>query len=383
MVKLMPKNLIETSKLSGISEMFNLANEINGDLIRFETGGVDFDTPKHIINSANQAMLDGKTNYSPYKGTDDLRNAIISKLERKNGIIKKLDDIIVTNGASQALFLTFQALLNKGDEVVLADPSWPHFSEMIKLSEGVPVEVPFLSKDGQGFDATSLENSITSKTRIILINSPHNPTGAVLSKKDLEEVAEIAADKRLTVISDEVYEDFVYDSNKHVSIGSMHENTISIYSFSKTYAMCGWRLGYIAADPKLVNAMVKLHVYSVTCIPPFVQIAGQTALDGDQSSVSKMAKTYEKRRDRMVNGLNSISGIKCPKPKGSLYVWPDTSKYGKSKDVAIRLLKKGKCVTVHGSAFGSEGEGRLRLSLSLDEKQINEGIKRIGNVLEG
>lgn len=382
MVKLMSKGLVEASNLSGISEMFNLANGIKGDLVRFETGGVDLPTPSHIIKSANAAMLDGKTNYAPYNGTDGFRNAIVNKLELKNKIHKKMEDILVTAGASEALFLAFQAMLEKGDEVVLANPSWPHFAEMIKLAEGVPVDVPFLSGDGQRFDASVLENSITSKTRIILINSPHNPTGAILSKKELEQVAEIAMDKRLPVISDEVYEDLVFDSNKHTSIGSMYDEVISVYSLSKTYAMCGWRVGYIAANPKLVEAMVKLHVYSVTCIPSFIQIAGQTALEGDQSSVSEIVKIYEGRRNRLVNGLNSIPGIKCPVPKGALYTWPDISQYGSSEDVARRLLDHGHCVTVHGSAFGSKGDGKLRLSLSLDEDRIKEGIKRIRGELE-
>jgi aspartate/methionine/tyrosine aminotransferase len=373
----MTKELVEGAKLSGISEMYDLANRMGTDLIRFETGGVDFPTPGHIIRSANAAMLEGKTNYAPYKGHDNLRSAIAGKLERKNGIHKGIEEILVTTGGSEALFLLFQTMLGKGDEVILANPSWPHFAEMIRLSDGLPVEVPFLSEDGQRFDGALLEQAITSRTAAILINSPHNPTGNVLSKSNLEQIAEIAGPKNIPVISDEVYEDLVYDSNKHVSMGSVYDNVISLYSFSKTYAMCGWRMGYIAANAKLVDAMTKLHIYSVTCVPSFIQMAGQTALEGDQSEVSKMVKAYEQRRNCMVNGLNSIPNIKCPVPKGALYAWPDISHYGSSKDVAKRLLEKSRCVTVPGSAFGSMGEGRLRLSLSLSEDRINEGIKRI------
>jgi aspartate/methionine/tyrosine aminotransferase len=377
----MSKYLLDTVKLSGISEMYDLANKMGGDLVRFETGGVDFPTPEHIIKSANASMLEGGTNYAPYKGHDSLRSAISIKLARKNNIHKRLDDIMVTMGASEALFLVFQAILQNGDEVILADPSWPHFSEMIKLARGVPVGVPFISADGQEFDASLLEDRITPQTRAILINSPHNPTGNVLSDNDIRQVSEIARRKGMLVISDEVYEDLVYDTNKHLSIGATYENVISLFSFSKTYAMCGWRLGYIAADSKLIDAMTKLHIYSVTCLPSFIQMAGQTALEGDQSGVSKMAKQYEQRRDCLVAGLNSIPHIKCPVPKGALYAWPDISHYGKSKDVAKMLVEKSRCVTVPGSAFGSKGEGKLRLSLSLSTDRINEGTTRIKEAL--
>ncbi len=379
----MARELIEASRLSGINEMYNLANRMGGDLVRFETGGVDFPTPSHIVKSASDAMSEGKTNYSPYKGHDGLRSAISAKLERKNGIRRGIEEIMVTTGGSEALYLVFQAILGSGDEVIISNPSWPHFAEMIKLSGGVPAGVPFISKDGQRFDAAALENGITPRTRAILINSPHNPTGNVLSKDELEQVAEIAGRKGIPVVSDEVYEDLVYDSNKHVSIGSMYSNVISLYSFSKTYAMCGWRLGYIAADAKLIDAMTKLHIYSVTCVPSFIQMAGQTALEGDQSGVKEMVKAYERRRNRLVKGLNSIPNVRCPLPKGALYAWPDISHYGSSKDVARRLVEQGRCVTVHGSAFGSEGEGRLRLSLSLSEERIDEGVKRVKEELCG
>jgi aspartate/methionine/tyrosine aminotransferase len=354
--------------------MYNLANSMGGDLVRFETGGVDFPTPDHIVKSANAAMLEGKT---PYKGNDGLRSAIAAKLERKNGIHKSTEEIMVTTGGSEALFLVFQAMINKGDEVIVANPSWPHFAEMIKLSGGLPVEVPFISKDGQKFDAAPLERAITSRTRAILINSPHNPTGNVLSEDELKQIADLAGQKGIPVISDEVYEDLVYDSNRHVSIGSLYDNVISLYSFSKTYAMCGWRLGYLAADVKLIDTMTKLHIYSVTCVPSFIQMAGQTALEGDQSGVSDMVKAYKQRRNCLINGFNSIPNIKCPIPKGALYAWPDVSYYGKSNDIAKRLVEKARCVTVPGSAFGSSGEGRLRLSLSLSEDRINEGIRRM------
>jgi aspartate/methionine/tyrosine aminotransferase len=298
-------------------------------------------------------------------------------LEKVNGIRKSKEDILVTAGASGALFLVFQALLNRGDEVLLADPSWPHFAEMIKLSGGTTTGVPFISKDGKEFDAAALENSITGKTKVLLINSPHNPTGAVLSRKNLEEIAKIAEKRKLKVISDEVYEDFVYDLNKHDSIGSFYDNSISVYSFSKTYAMCGWRLGYVGADAHTVELMTKLNLYSITCIPPFIQMAGIAALEGDQSSVQEMVRRYRNRRDILVKGLNEINGIKCPSPNGSIYVWPDVSGLGESRSIAESLVKKSKCVTVPGEVFGANGNGRLRLSLSIDESRINEGLKRI------
>jgi aspartate aminotransferase len=373
----MSKILIDSTLNSGISEMFNLANKIGGDLIRFETGGVDLPTPERIIKSASDAMFIGETNYAPYKGIDSLRESIIKKLELKNKISKNIDDILVTAGGSEALFLTFQALFEKGDEIIISDPSWPHFVEMIKFSGGVAVPAQFISRDGQKVDLDIVERLITTKTRAILINSPHNPTGAVLSKKDLERVVEIAEKYKLIIISDEVYEDFVYGSNKHISIGSLYDNVISIYSLSKTYAMCGWRLGYVAANPELVDRMTKLHMYSITCIPRFIQTAGKAALDGDQSDVRNMVKIYESRRNLLVNRLNGIDNINCPMPKGALYAWPDISKYGNSKEIAIKLLQKAGCVTVPGSAFGAGGEGRLRLAMSLSEEEINKGIDKI------
>jgi len=376
------KEELDEIRFSGIGEMFNLANRIGGDLIRFETGDVDFATPAHIVESATEQLHNGLTHYAPYKGYDTLRQAIVNKLALKNRITKSLEDILVTSGGSGALYLAFQALLSEGDEVIISNPSWPHFAEMIRLAGGVPVEAPFISRDGREFDSAILENAITSKTRIILVNSPHNPSGAVLNKKDLREIAAIAEKCGATVLSDEVYESFVFDSNEHESIATISDNVVSVYSFSKTYAMCGWRLGYISANPILVERMTKLNLYSVTCIPPFIQLAGLAALEGDQTCVYEMVHAYQKRRDQLVTGLNAIPGVKCPSPRGSVYVWPDISYYGDSRNVAKQLVEKAKCVTVPGCVFGSNGEGRLRLSLSLDEAKIAKGIARLGEGLQ-
>lgn len=368
---------LEKSKFSGIGQMFNLANNLGGDIIRFETGDVDFPTSAHIIDYACNKLRQGFTHYAPYQGYDKLREAIVNKLDQFNHIEKKSEELLITAGASGALFLSFHALLKKGDEVILANPSWPHFLEMIKFAGGVPKLIPFISADGQKFFPEVLEGAITTKTKAILINSPHNPTGFIFTKKELGKIAEIAEKSNIIIISDEVYENFTYGSNRHYSIGSLYDNVISVYSFSKTYAMCGWRLGYIASNSMLTSLMTKLSMYDITCVPLFIQMAGLAALKGDQSGISKMVNVYKDRCKSIVDGLNSIDGIKCVMPKGSIYVWPDVSNLGNSDYVAETLVKKSRCVTVPGEVFGSEGKGRLRLALSLDKNRIEEGIERI------
>jgi aminotransferase len=368
---------LEKSRFSGIGKMFNLANSMGGDLVRFETGDIDFPTPKHIVDFAHDELKQGFTHYAPYQGYERLREAIVNKLRKFNNIEKKQEDLLITSGASGALFLAFQALLKRNDEVILADPSWPHFDEMIKFANGVARPTPFLSADGQRFLPEVLEDAITKRTKVILLNSPHNPTGFVFTKKDLQKIADIAEKSNITVISDEVYESFTYGLNTHYSIGAVYDKVVSVYSFSKTYAMCGWRLGYVASNRILSELMTKLSLYSVTCIPPFIQMAGLAALEGNQKSVKNMVKTYANRCYTLANNLNSIDGMSCKMPKGSIYVWPDVSKIGNSFQVAEELVRKSKCVTVPGEVFGRGGKGRLRLAVSLSSMQIREGLKRI------
>jgi len=370
---------------SGIMAVFEKAQRMRG-LIRFELGEPDFNTPSHIRDAAKRALESGFTHYTSSRGMIELRREIARKLEEDNGIVASPDsEIVVTAGACGAVYLAMLALVNPGDEVLLPDPAWPAYEPSALLAEASVVHYPTREEDNFTPNSKSIRERITPKTKILLINSPNNPTGSVASSTTLKEIANLAEEYRLTVISDEVYEKFIYDGMRHQSfaaLSGMAERTVTINSFSKTYAMTGWRLGYAAAPANIVAEMAKLNLYANTCANSIAQMAGIEAIRGSQECVREMAEEYDRRRRFVLQRLNKISKITCTRPEGAFYVFPNISRLGMSSlDFSMHLLENGKVSTVHGSDFGEHGEGYLRISYATSMANLKEGLDRLEAVV--
>lgn len=367
--------------LSGIRKMFDLAERYLG-VINLALGEPDFTTPQHILDAASDAMKAGYTHYTPNAGLVELKEAIAEKLRRENGInADPSTEIIVTVGAMGALSLAMLAMINPGDEVLVPDPGFESYKAQVRLADAKPVPLPLREENGFGIDSNDIINRISSKTKALVINSPSNPTGACMSEKELRSIARIACEYDLVVISDEAYENILYDGTKHLSIASlpeMRERTISIYTFSKTYAMTGWRIGYAVANEMIIREMIKLQGHMIVHPSSISQKAAIAALRGPQDCVQKMIKEYEERRNLVVDGINKIPGITTLKPKGAFYLFPNISRLGLSSlDLAMYLLEKAGVVTVPGTSFGEYGEGYIRLSYSTSREKIIEAISRI------
>jgi len=347
------------------------------DIIHFDLGEPDFPTPEIIRKAAKEAMDKGLTHYTSSAGMKELRDAISEDLGNF-GVDFSSDEIIVTPGAKQAILYGLFATVNSGDEVIIFDPSWPTHASIVKIAEGVPVRIK--TNENLEPDIDFLKKNITKKTRMILVNSPNNPTGAVYEKKTLEQIAEIANENNLLVMSDEIYKEMVYD-RKHTSFASlngMKERTIHIDGFSKTFAMTGWRLGYIAAKAPIIKNVLKLQQNSATCPAAFVQAAGIVALKEARQETKKMIKEYKQRRNLILKGLMKIGRIKIPIPHGAFYVFPDFSFTKLSSDeLQSRLLEEKGVSTIPGNAFGKEYDGFLRISYATSKERILEGLSRL------
>ncbi len=361
----------------------NLASELKSqgkDIISFSLGEPDFATPKHIIDAAKASLDRGDTHYTPSPGIPELRKAIAEKLKKENGIAAQAGNIIVTPGAKQAIFEVMLSVLEEGDEAILFDPAWVSYEPCIKLAGAKPVWVP--TNRDNGFTPARLADYVTKKTKLIVINSPCNPTGSVYGKDTLEEIAGLAVDKNIMVLSDEIYEKIIYD-REHISTGSldgMQELTITVNGFSKAYAMTGWRLGYVHAPKRIYESMLKLHSHSVSQATSFVQYAGIAALQGDQTCVADMVAEFRARRDLLIKGLNEL-GIKCAKPDGAFYAFADVSEYGSGEEVAELLLNKAFVATTPGAAFGEAGNDFIRISYATSQERIREALRRMEAVL--
>lgn len=362
----------------------NLASELKSkgkDIISFSLGEPDFDTPGHIVDAAKASLERGDTHYTPSPGIPELRKAIAEKLRKENNIDAQAGNIIVTPGAKQAIFEVTLSVLEEGDEAILFDPAWVSYEPCIKLAGAKPVWVPTNREDG--FIPVGLGEYITKKTKLIVINSPCNPTGGVYGKETLKEIADIAVDNNIMVLSDEIYEKIIYDK-EHVSIGSfegMQELTITVNGFSKAYAMTGWRLGYVHARKDIYEQMLKLHSHSVSQATSFVQYAGIAALQGDQGCVAEMVREFRARRDLLIKGLNEL-GIKCAKPEGAFYAFADVSAYGSGEEVAELLLNKAFVAATPGAAFGEAGNDFIRISYATSQERIKEALRRMEAVLK-
>jgi len=351
------------------------------DIAHMEIGDLSFDTPKNICEAAVKAIYAGYTHYGPAAGLPDLRQAIADYISNTRGIDVTLDEVVVTPGAKPIMFYGILTCVNEGDEVIYPNPGFPIYESVINFVGAKPVPVPLLEEVDFRFDLDILRKSITKKTKMIIINSPHNPTGGVLLKSDLEVIAELAIKNDIIVMSDEVYSNIIYDGMKHESIASlpgMKERTIIIEGHSKTYAMTGWRLGYGVMRPELVDQIAKLMVNSNSCTAGIIQMAGLEALTGPQDSVKVMVDELRRRRDRIVDGLNAIEGITCKRPHGAFYVFPNVTGVPMSfEKLPDYLLYDFGVATLAGTAFGEYGKGYLRLSYAGSMEAIEKSLERI------
>ena len=366
--------------------MFDLSRGVP-DLVHLEIGEPDFPTPSHIIEAAKNALDEGHTRYTPNAGDPELLKRISEKLSKDNKIeADPKSQIMVSSGAMQAISSTILVTINPGDEVLIPDPGYESFSRQVIFAGGIPVAVQVKQEDLFRLNPGALEEAMTRKTKMIIINSPSNPTGAMMTRKDLEGVAELAQRRDLLVVADEIYEKLIYDGMEHVSIASlpgMSDRTITVYSFSKTYAMTGWRVGYAVGPTPIMKEMTKIQEFSVSCAAAVCQRAALAALDGPQDCVKEMVSEYARRRDFMYKELTELEQLTCVKPKGAFYLFPDVSGTNmRSEEASEFLLKKGKVVTVPGVAFGKCGDDFIRLSLGNSMENLEIAARRIRGALE-
>ncbi len=346
------------------------------DVISLGAGEPDFATPENIKLAAKKAIDSDFTKYTDTAGIPELREAICRKLHKDNNIQYESDEIIVSCGAKHSIYNLCQALLGKGDEVIIPVPYWVSYSEQVKLADATPV---FAETDDFQLTAENISRKITKKTKLIMLNSPNNPTGAVIEKKELQKIAELAVKKQIHVMSDEIYEKIIY-GKKHYSIASLNESikalTLTVNGFSKSFSMTGWRLGYAAGPKGIISAMIKLQGQMTSNPTSISQKAGVEALNGPQQSVENMRKQFEERRNYLVARLNKIPGIKCKMPDGAFYAFADISGIEKdSMKFSLSLLEKGKIAVVPGVAFGSDGHIRISYATSMDN--ITKALDRI------
>jgi len=350
------------------------------DVCGFGAGEPDMDTPEHIKAAAAEALAGGHTKYTPSSGIPELRQAISKKFAADNGLEYKASQIIVSCGAKQSCFNAIAAVVNPGDEVVIPAPYWLSYPEMVRLAGGVPVIVNTKEENGWKMTGEEFENAMTPCTKMVIINSPGNPTGSVYSREELRAIAEVAAEEDIYILSDEIYEKLTYDGAEHVSIASLtpeaYDLTITVNGFSKAYAMTGWRLGYLAAPESLAKAIdsMQSHMTSNPC--SFAQYGGLAALTGDQQCVTDMREEFDIRRQYMFERLSAIPGVSAVKPLGTFYVLANVSSLGlKSQNFSDRLLSKSNVAVVPGIAFGDDRTVRLSYATSLDV--IKTGLDRI------
>jgi aspartate aminotransferase len=356
------------------------------DVIHLEIGEPDFDTPDNIREAAVKAIWDGYTHYGPAQGIPELRKAIAEVVGKEKGLDVKPEEVVVTPGAKPIMFFGILALVDEGEEVIYPNPGFPIYESVIEFVGAKAVPIKLEEEKDFCFDARDLAAIITPKTKMIILNSPQNPTGGVLCREDLEAVAKLAREHDIWVLSDEVYGRTIYDG-EHVSIATllgMKERTIVLDGYSKTYAMTGWRLGYGIMPPELAQRLTQLQINATSCTCTFSQVAGIEGIRGDQTAAHRMVEEFRRRRDVIVDGLNRIPGITCLRPKGAFYVFPNITKTGmKSQQVSDLLLENAGVAGLPGTAFGRFGEGYLRFSYANSVENIEKALERIEKTLAG
>ncbi len=364
-------------------EVLNRARQLEKqgkEIIHLEIGEPDFDTPANVVEAGVEALHKGWTHYGPPAGLPDLRQTIADYVSRTRGVPVSSDEVVVVPGGKPIIFFAILVLIDAGDEVIYPNPGFPIYESMIKYSLGKAIPIPLREERDFSVDVKELGSLITDRTKLIVLNSPHNPTGGVLTRKDIFEMAEAIGDRNILILSDEIYSRLIYEG-EHFSIMSVpgfKERTILLDGFSKTYAMTGWRLGYGVMRPDLAAHISRLVVNSNSCTASFTQIAGIEALRGDQSSVDKMSAEFKRRRDAFVAGLNKIKGFSCRMPKGAFYAFPNIAKTGwSSRKLADALLEQAGVACLSGTAFGEYGEGYLRFSVANSLENLNKALGRI------
>ena len=350
------------------------------EIIHLEIGEPDFDTPANVVEAGIDALRKGWTHYGPAAGLPELRQAIADYVSRTRKVPVSSDEVVVVPGGKPIIFFTILALIESGDEVIYPNPGFPIYESMVNYSVGKGVPIPLREDRDFSVDVKELASLITDHTRLIILNSPHNPTGGILTKKDILAIAEAIGDRNILILSDEIYSRLIYDG-EHFSIMSVpgfKERTILLDGFSKTYAMTGWRMGYGVMRPDLASQIAKLATNATSCTASFTQMAGIEALRGDQSSVDRMSNEFRRRRDVFVAGLNKIKGFSCRMPKGAFYAFPNITKTGwPSKKLADALLDEAGVAALAGTAFGAYGEGYLRFSVANSLENLNKALARI------
>ena len=356
------------------------------DIVHLEIGEPDFDTPKNIKEAAVKALHAGYTHYVPAAGIPELREAIAEHISKTRDIDVDPEEVVVTPGAKPIMFFSILALANPGDEILNPNPGFPIYESVINFVGAQQIPIPLKEEKNFRFDPEDVQDKITKKTKMIVLNSPQNPTGGVLTKSDLKAVAESIADRdNVFVISDEVYSKILYEGQHEsiVSFPGMKERTIVLEGFSKTYAMTGWRLGYGVMRKDLAQKVTQLMVNSNSCTCAFTQMAGIEALQGPQDESEKMVAEFKKRRDVIVPGLNEIPGTTCKKPLGAFYVFPNITGTGTNcRDLSDYLLNEAGVAVLPGTAFGKHGDGYLRLSFANSVQNLNKALDRISEALE-
>ena len=350
-------------------------------IVHLEIGEPDFDTPGNVVEAAVDALHKGWTHYGPSAGLPELRQAIAEYVSRTRGVKVTNDEVVVVPGGKPIIFFSMLALVDEGDEVIYPNPGFPIYESMINYVGGRAVPIALREERDFALDVRELESLISNRTKLIIINSPQNPTGGVLGSRDLEQIANVIGDRNIMILSDEIYSRLLFDGAQHFSIMSipgMQERTILLDGFSKTYAMTGWRIGYGVMRADLAAHMTRLMTNSNSCTASFTQIAGIEALRGDQSSVAGMCDEFQRRRDVFVAGLNQIKGFSCRMPKGAFYVFPNIKGTGwKSKPLADSLLEQAGVAALSGTSFGAFGEGYLRFSVANSLEKLQEALARM------
>jgi aspartate/methionine/tyrosine aminotransferase len=349
-------------------------------IIHLEIGEPDFPTPPHVVEAGKKALDEGWTKYGPVQGLPELRESIAATVRRTHGITVGPENVSVVPGAKPILYFAMTALVDAGDEVIYPDPGFPIYESMIRFLGATPVPVPLLESRGFSFDLNVLRERLSPKTKLVILNSPHNPTGGVIPDEDLAEMAAMFRERDLMVISDEIYTRIVYGAapKSIASLAGMQEKTIIADGFSKTYSMTGWRLGYGVMPVWLVDAFNKLMVNSNSCTASFTQRAGIAALEGPQDCVDSMVAEFRRRRDAIHKGLNEVPGFRCPLPAGAFYAFPNVQATGmSSKQIADLLLTEAGVACLNGGSFGKHGDGYVRFSYANSLENINEAVARI------
>ena len=369
---------------SGIRRMFDLAAKYD-DVISLTLGEPNFDTPINIKQAAKRAIDDGYTHYNPNAGILELRKAIAENYKKYSPACS-FENVMITVGALEALTLSLMTTVDPGDEIIVPDPCFPNYIGQIMLVGATPVSVPVYEENDFKIRAKDIEKAVTSNTKGIVLNSPSNPLGSVLDRGEIERIAEVAEKYDLLVYSDECYEKLIYDGHEHFSMAQIPEvakRVLLINSLSKTYAMTGWRIGFVIGSQDIISNMPKIQEGIVSCVSTFTQKAAIEALTGPQTAVENMVENYRRRRDILIDGLNSIPGFNCKKSPGSFYAFTNIKAFGKtSMEFAEELITGARVVTVPGSAFGEMGEGYLRLVFANSDENLKEAVRRIGSYIK-